>query len=477
MYYFPKLFSQISIGVYLMALIVVWILYMSYAMIWYWWAFGIIEVVGFFAFSSQFSIKWARLSERAFKRQVFTLALIVRVIVVFFLYWFFQTMTGQPFMFAAADSTGYHEVAGDFVLAYKNGYAGEIIKQYTSEGVSDFGYPFYLSLVYLVSGNSVLLARLLKALYSSLTCIVVYKLAKRNFGEPAGRMAAIFCMLMPNLIYYCGVHLKETEMTFLLMAFAERADYVLRKERYEIVSFASVIVLAVSLFFFRTVLGASAVFSFVVALVFTNKRIASLGRRWLMLIAIGVVALYFVGGRIFSEMQGYWEDRETNQSLRLEDRATRGNVLARYAGAAVFAPMIFTLPFPTMVETEGQETSRMIHGGLVVKNIMSGLVIFCFVMMILSGLWRGNIFQGEWRDHLLIEAFLIAYLGILAVSAFAHAERFHMPMLPLEMIFAAAGVTKISTPRQRQLYSAWCLLMFVAFIGWNWFKLKGRGWT
>ena len=475
--YFPKYCSQLAIGVYLLALMAVSFLYINYAMYWYWWVIGIVSVVGFFYFTNVYTRSWARLSERSFIRSLFSLALLLRVITVFFLYWFFYQMNGTHFMFAAADSAGYHEVATDFVAMLREGSLGRLISENTAQGVSDFGYPFYLSLVYLISGESIIFARLLKAVWSALTCVLVYRIAKRNFGEPVGRMAAIFCMLMPNLIYYCGVHLKETEMTFLLMAFTERADYVIHKERYDVASFVSAILLAISLFFFRTVLGAAAVFSFVFALIFTNQRVASLGRRWLMLIALAVVALYFVGGRIFSEMQGYWEDRETNQQVRIEDRARKGNVLARYASSAVFAPMIFTLPFPTMVETPNQETARLLHGGNVVKNIMSGFVIFAMFAMFLSGLKRGNIFQGEWRDHLLIEAVLIAYLGILAMSAFAHAERFHMPAIPLEMIFAAVGVSRMTRARERQMYTVWCLFMFVVFIGWNWFKMKGRGWT
>ncbi|MBQ7210889.1 MAG: glycosyltransferase family 39 protein [Paludibacteraceae bacterium] len=464
-----------AIGVYLIALLAISVLYINYAMMWYWWLFGIVEVVGFFYYANYLSKTWSVLSERQFRRSLFSMAFVIRLFAMLFLYWFFTIMNGQPFMFAAADSLGYHETAEWFVMMLREGNFLGIWN--SQQGVSDLGYPLYLSFVYLLTDNSIIAVRLLKVLWSSLTCILVYRIAQRNFGEPVGRMAAIFCMLMPNLIYYCGVHLKETEMTFLLMAFAERADYVIRKERYEVASFASAILLGVSLFTFRTVLGAAAMFSFIVALVFTNQRVASLGRRWLMLIAVAVVALYFVGGRIFGEMQDYWDMRDTNQETRLEDRARKGNVLAKYAGAAVFAPMIFTLPFPTMVETPNQETSRLIHGGNVVKNIMSGLVLFAFFMMIMSGWWRGNIFQGDWRNHIFIIALLVAYLGILALSAFAHAERFHMPAIPLEMIFAAVGVSKMTTQRYRRFFTVWCLIMFVAFIGWNWFKMRGRGWA
>lgn len=458
--------------IYFGALLTVSVMYISRAMLWYWWVFGIVEVVGFFYFANFLTKKWGGLRERAFKRSLFTTALIIRLVVMLFLYGFFTAMTGDPFMFAASDSLAYDETARDFVILIREGNVSYILGE--SGGVSDLGYPFYLSLVYLISDESILFARILKCLWSSLTCVLVYKITRRNFGESTGRMAAIFCMLMPNLIYYCGVHLKETEMTFLLMAFAERADYVIHQERYDVRSFAVALLLGLSLFTFRTVMGAAAMFTFVMALVLTNKRVASLGRRWLMLIVVGLSSLYFVGGRIAREMNQYWDAKDTNQSSRLESRA-RGNVFAKYAGAAVFAPMIFTLPFPTMVETENQETARLLHGGNVVKNIMSGFVIFALFLLIFTGDAHGNLLYGEWRNHLVVEVLLVAYLGILVVSAFAHAERFHMPSIPLEMILAAYGVSNMTTARYRRYYFLWCAIMFVAIVGWNWFKMKGRG--
>ena len=35
-----------------------------------------------------------------------------------------------------------------------------------------------------------------------------------------------------------------------------------------------------------------------------------------------------------------------------------GNAFAKYAGTAVFAPLIFTIPFPTMVNTPYQENQQ-----------------------------------------------------------------------------------------------------------------------
>ena len=89
-------------------------------------------------------------------------------------------------------------------------------------------------------------------------------------------------MLMPNLIYYCGLHLKEIEMTFLIILFLERTDYVIRSQRYNFINISLPILAASLLFFFRTVIGVTAIFSFFTALAFSSSRILGWGKRILL---------------------------------------------------------------------------------------------------------------------------------------------------------------------------------------------------
>ena len=76
-------------------------------------------------------------------------------------------------------------------------------------GVSDSGYLVYLTFVYKLFGPNIIITRLLKALYGAYTCVLLYRITSRSMGEQVGRMAGVFAMLMPNLIIYCGMHLKE----------------------------------------------------------------------------------------------------------------------------------------------------------------------------------------------------------------------------------------------------------------------------
>ena len=92
-------------------------------------------------------------------------------------------------------------------------------------------------------------------------------------------MAAIFCVLMPNLYVYCGEHLKETEMIFLEVAFLERADYAFRSKKIKFWDVVIPLALGASLFLFRTVLGATAVMSVATWLLFSTKNATSKSRK------------------------------------------------------------------------------------------------------------------------------------------------------------------------------------------------------
>lgn len=469
--YFPRQFAHYAIGAYMAALMLVSVLYNSYAMHWYWWVLGILGVCGFFLGASSLSRKWSGLREKTFEKKVFQTAFLLRVIMVFFLYWFFNEMTGKHFMFSAADAEGYHDEAVWMAQLIRDGNFSAYwdYKFRAGNGVSDAGYPMYLGLIYLLTNDSIIIARLIKSIWSAFMCVLIYRLTRRNFGEAAGRLAAIFCMLEPHFIIYSGMHLKETEMLFLVIFFLERADFLLRSRDFRFWAVLPTLLLMLGLFTFRTVLGLAACFAFVLALLLSSQRVANLGRRWVILIVFVLGAGYFVGGRVASEIETVWEQRHTNQDSRMGViRKSQG--LAKYATKAVFAPMIFTIPFPTMVETAGQENSRLQHSGFVAKNVLSFFCLLALFWLIFNKDPRSN-----WRNHVLLGAYLIGYLLILLQSAFVHADRFHLPAYVAEVIFAAFGVTLCSRPKYKRWFTLWCVLMFVAWVGWNWFKLRGRG--
>ena len=462
--YLPKKISNTAIYLYLGSLAAVTILYIRYAMSWVFILLGIMWVVEFFLLSSYCGQKWKDLPEKKLLRNIFLIALGLRWVWAVFAYFFYINKTGLPFEFSAGDSIWYYEESMGNVRAPISAIWNYLFV-YT-DSISDSGYVFYLSLLSKITGYSILLPRLVNCIFSAVTCLLVYSITKRSINEETGRMAAIFTCFMPNFIYYCGLHLKESFMLFLLMAFLERADYLLRSKKYNVFTILIPILLAVSLFSFRTVLGAAAVFSFVTALVFTNTSVVGRRKR-LMLIAWGILAVVtLTGGVINTELQASWDDRENNQEAKRAAQTARGNQWAKYATGTVMAPLMFVMPFPTMVDVDEQYNQQMISGGNYVRNFFG-----CFVLL---AVFSAIFITKNWRNLSLIGSFVIAYLGIISSSGFANSERFVLPALPGLLILAAYGISLLNA-RNYNFVRIWYYVVPLMSLGWAFFKLGSRG--
>ena len=464
MYYLPAYFTLRATWLYSFLVILCATISIGYSLPVLWIFFGLVQVITFFHFSTVLTEKWSRLSANGYLKKLFRTSLWIRIIYVVISYFFYTYMTGEPFEFAAADSKGYHYEAVWLVdLLQLNQFNTYL--EYINGGYSDMGYPFYLGMVYSLFGKSIMVARLLKAILSSYTCVLIYKLASRNFGETAGRVAGILAMLLPNLIYYCGLHLKETEMIFLVVVFLERADFTLRNSKIDLKNLCVLIFTGLSLFFFRTVLGLSAFFALCMTLVFSSSHLVMRSKRHIAIFVIVIGVYLLVGSGIEAETSKHWEQRATNQAASMAHRANiaSGNQLAKYGSTVLFMPVVLTAPFPTLVNIDTQQNQMMLSGGYYIKNIYA-----FFVMLALFTIIK----MKRYPFHILIISFLMAYLGVIASSKFAISERFHLPAVPVLLVFASYGITQLKNERY---YVPYLILIAIFILGWNWFKLAGRG--
>ena len=461
--YFPKTISNKGLILYIVSLLVVSVAFSSHSMSLMWMFLGVVEVSLFFGLAPKLSKEWQSKSVKDFARNLFWIAVLLRVGWVVFSYFFYQAQTGQPFEYGSADAIGYHGEA-EWLAGENWSFVWNYL--FTSRsGYSDSGYSLYLTTLYKVFGPNIMFARLLKTIYSGFTCVLLYKLASRSINEQVGRMTGLMAMLMPNLIIYCGLHVKETEMLFLIVAFLERTDYVLRSKKFTFLGILVPILLAAVLFLFRTVLGAVAFFAFVTAVVFSPSRIMKKGRRWAMagwvILAVAVLA----GGVIMNEVEQYWNNRNVNSELKRLEQTSRGNQWAKYATGTVLAPMVFVMPFSTMVDT-GQENQMVMHGGNYVRNFMGVFVLITLYVVLFK--------KKNWRDFALIGSFVVGYLGVISMSGFANAERFLLPGLPCLIIMWAYGISEL-TPKSYRFVKYWYVVVPVIEIGWAYFKIGSRG--
>ena len=423
--------------------------------------FGFAAVIIFFTYSSKLTMNWGRYNENVFQRRVFITALIIRLVYVVFVYHFYISETGMPHAYHKGDEGLYNGIASLWV---ENGYDEFLDSVHNDIDFSDSGYCWWLGVLYLIFGSHVLVGRIAKCIIDALTCLLLYNIGKRNFGDAAGRIAAIFYMLIPNAWFYCGVTLKEIEMSFLVILFVERADSALHSPKLKIQNLILPLMASAAMLTFRTAMAAVMVASLGLAFILGSQKQLQAWQKTVLAIVFAVWLILTVGVELFQESAQLWASRTANQEAGYQWRSET-NTFAQYASATVFAPLIFTIPFSTMVEIFEQENQMMLNGANFIKNILSGLTILALFMLVKLR---------EWRNHVLPLALMGGYLVVLVFSNFAHSERFHFPVLALELLFAAYGVTQV-TNKHKRIYMIWMVGICIANILWAWIKLAGRG--
>jgi 4-amino-4-deoxy-L-arabinose transferase-like glycosyltransferase len=462
MNYLLKYYSSRAIILYLLLILAPIMLFKGNVLPYISIIFGFIQVIGFFYFTQYFSARWMNLPEKILKKRIFRISLLVRIIYAIASYYFYLHMTGQPFEYETADSSAYHEEG----IWYAEMFSKGMLFNYLSNvgNYSDQGYPFYLSIIYVITGNNILMARIVTAVFGAFTAVLIYKLGKRSFGEDAGRMAGIMAMLLPNFIYYNGLHLKEVIMVFLLVAFAERSDYAFRMPKMKIKAVLIALLFGLSLFFFRTVLGAAAIFAFLLSIILMKGRYQTIQKRIGTIFIFALFAVIMTSNTLVTEISNYWSERGENLSTGIESRYS-SNKFVQYAKSSVFAPFMLVLPFPVIVNVPTQQNAMLISGATFTRNVYAFFILIALIYLIP---------KQRYRQHLFILSLLASYLAILASSTFAFSERFHVPALPFLIILAAFGITKLNR-KNSKYFIPYLVLVFVMVIAWNYVKLYGRG--
>ena len=166
-----------------------------------------------------------------------------------------------------------------------------------------------------------------------------------------------------------------------------------------------------------------------------------------------------------TEVESLWEGRGENLENKRMEQTIRGNKWAKYATGTVMAPMIVVLPFATMVDVDEQYGQQAKSGGNYIRNFMG-----FFALLAVYEAFR----RKKWKDFVPIGAFVVAYLGIVALSGFSNSERFLLPGLPCLIMMWAYGISTLRA-KTFKLLTWWCVLVFFMEVGWAYFKLGSRG--
>lgn len=456
--------SVLGISVYLAAMVFISVAFRGQAMQPKWMFWGVGEVLFFFLLLWIFFPRWKKDDSKRFTRKVFFTALGIRVFYVVLITIYFYQQTGIPFEFDAGDSIGYHKVAVYLAKCLKSGYFKYVFQylNFYTMGFSDQCYTLWLALIYTVFGFNVLTPRILKALMSAYMCVAIYKLGARTFGERTGKLAAVLCVFMPTLIQICGLHLKECEMIFLAVLAIERMDYVVRTKKFTFWNIAFPIILTALTFGFRTIIGIALIFAFIVFIVF-SEGLVNKKTKIVSVFVVVVVFFVFLFSPVGYEMRNIYHLKFTDIHYNEEKYEDLGLEHADLAKSIYMAPGAFVLPLSSMVEVS-TDSQKLMNGSMYVKNL---LAYFAMLAIVLA--FRNK----KWRNFSLIGAYELAYLFMIMFSFAVNSERYHEPAIPFILLMAAYSMTRLKRKELRGYY-IYCVLLFIALVGWNWLKLSAR---
>ncbi|MFN5417581.1 MAG: hypothetical protein ACK5B9_11030 [Flavobacteriia bacterium] len=461
---FPKFFSNLAIRTYFIILLIIAAFSFTNISPFLWLTFSTLTVLLFFINVYRLPIKWGKLSDAYFRKKLFKIALIIRIISILFFYFFFTYMNGNSFEFDAGDAFFYDETGkfmSDYFMSGKIDAFAELQKYMV---ISDTGFPIYLGVIYSIFFKSILLARLLNAFFGAWLCVIIFDLVKRNFDSKVAKLAGIMMMIMPVLIYYSSLHLKETLMIFLLFVFINLADIIVKSKKINYYQILFLILSGSSLFLFRTVLGVCAIVSIISYLIFANQRITGIKRRLIIGFWMIGMLIFLLATSVRQDINTYIADGSTNQEQKVASVSNaQGNRLAKYGSKSLLFPMLIAAPFPTFVNTD-QKNIMMLGGSIFIRNIYAFFVILALIVF-----YKRKLFS----KHVLILSFLFSYLVVLGFSGFVLSDRFHLPIVPILVILAAYGVSQVNFKNFR-FFNLYLILIGLIIIGWNWFKLAGR---
>ena len=104
-----------------------------------------------------------------------------------------------------ADAKGYYTIAEN--IAAGNGYTKNGLDLTATRAPF---LPYFLSIAFLLPGNSLVYAKMGIILLSTLVCFIIFLLGKEVFNNKTGLIASVIWALYPPAIHYSGFILTET---------------------------------------------------------------------------------------------------------------------------------------------------------------------------------------------------------------------------------------------------------------------------
>jgi 4-amino-4-deoxy-L-arabinose transferase-like glycosyltransferase len=114
---------------------------------------------------------------------------------------------------AGGDAIGYDQLAVNLIKYHQYAFTPG-----KSTAYREPVYPYFLAIIYSIFGLSNYTAvRVVQIFISSLTCVIIFLLAKDLFGKKVALLSSFISCFWPHFVYYSTTILRETLFCFLLI--------------------------------------------------------------------------------------------------------------------------------------------------------------------------------------------------------------------------------------------------------------------
>ncbi len=429
---------------------------------------GLAVIILFFAGVYYYMNSWRTC--KSFKTRLFFHSLFYRLVSIAVLYELtaLYDPVHLPFEIAALDSWNYHYsgvIVADAIREGKDIFY-ELSHFWKSE--SDYGFSTCIGFMYSIFGKHVVVVKIFNAIVGSFTVLRIYQIAQIAYEEKQARIAGILTMLMPSLLWFSGLFLKETLLIFLIANICYFTLKIIETDKFRIPNTILILLFLGSIFYFRTVL-VPIVFGCVLLQIVFNK---TKNRNYRLF--AGFITIVLVLGSLFItyelSMDKHIEDAIESSSDQFGtelDKASKDrgiNYTAALISPLLIAGAIIT-PFPSLLNFEERQLGIYAHfQNEIVRNVM---YFFVFI-----GLFR--FIKQRKSGAIFVGSFAVLYIMVLAVSGISFQDRFQLLALPFLIIFMADGIVA-KYPKKEKHWVGYLSFIFFAILFWNVFKLSNRG--
>ncbi len=437
--------------------------------------FIVIFIIGSWYFLTLYycSKHWLKLSDRAFRNNLFYYSLLFRVTASIVLVIVAEATWDMPHYVGAIDARSYYNEAVIVADLFRNfdiqgAYSTAI--SFTGK-IDNAGPPLLFGFLFAIFGKHYFVGSFAYALFGSYAVVLLYKIARLVWDEDISRTAAIMYMPFPLALFFSVVYLKEGFVVFLLLSVVYLVTKAINGNALSISNFSSLIIAMTALFFFRTVVGALLAVLVPGAFLinrYRGSRIKSILIVFITIIVFGVL-IYAMGEHQFFLDRLYSAERVGESraaSLGLGQFEFFGTTVMNTLLTPLYLIISFVTPFPGMVDVgtrfdTGHDSNYYFMIGEITWNILAYFSLVGFFYSIKERLFKG----------VMVWAFTGGYLYAMVVTVLFTRVRFAYVVMPIMLILAAVGVYKTKNKLYWLLYLTGIL---VATIIWNYLRIEVR---